>query len=586
MLVALSACGKLFEPDPGVSAPSPDAGAGATTGRAPASFECDPAAPPKPDGLRRLTMTQYTNTVRDLVHWALPDPAAADAVIAAARLEELPRDRREPVPEDVHGSYRRLDQALEQTHVDGFYRASATLAEGLTLPEHLPSVIGSCAGSSAPASDEQCVVEFIRRFGARALRRPLDPQELSFYRSVYGPDPKPSAAAFADVIQVMLNSAQFLYFVEQGGEAVAGRPGVYRLTPHELASRLSYHFWQTLPDAELWETAENGSLLVESVYERQVERLWLDPRTRRTMVEFFSDWLKVEDLPALHERNRDPVYAAFAGDDLPTPELRQHLIDEVLDMLAHYTWTEPGGVKELFQSELSFAKTADLAAIYGAPVWDGSSAPPRMPAGQRPGLLTRALFLATGSANTRPIMKGVFLRRHMLCDPIPPPPAGVNAMPPELRPGMTTRQVVEELTEQPDTQCKGCHGNLINPLGFALEGFDALGRFRTEQTLFDRQGIVVERLTVDTRSVPRITPSDQRESAGPADLARLMLESGKLEACLARNYFRFTFGRWEDLVRDGCVLERLRSKLVESGRLAEMLRETALAPEFRQRQFD
>jgi hypothetical protein len=183
-------------------------------------------------------------------------------------------------------------------------------------------------------------------------------------------------------------------------------------------------------------------------------------------------------------------------------------------------------------------------------------------------------------------MKGVFLRRNLLCDQIPPPPAGVNAMPPELRPGMTTRQVVEELTEQPDTQCRGCHANLINPLGFAFEGFDALGRFRTEQTLFDRQGNLLESLAVDTRSVPRITPSDQRESAGPADLVRLMLESGKLEACLARNYFRFTFGRWEDPVRDGCVLERLRGKLVQSGRLAEMLRETALAPEFRQRQFD
>jgi hypothetical protein len=584
--LALSACEKSFEPDAGVRAASPDAGDAATTGQTPASFQCDPAARPRPDGLRRLTMTQYANTVKDLVHWALPDSAAADAVIAGARLEELPRDRREPVPEDVHGSYRRLDQALEQAHVDGFYRASAALAAGLTRPEHLPIVIGSCAGNGATASDEKCVVEFIQRFGARALRRPLDAQELSFYRSVYGPDPKPSAAAFADVIQVMLNSAQFLYFVEQGGEAVAGRPGVYTLTAHELASRLSYHFWQTLPDAELWETAEDGSLLAESAYERQVERLWRDPRTLRTMVEFFSDWLKVENLPALHERNRDPVYAAFAGEDLPSPELRQHLIDEMLDMLAHYTWTEPGGVKELFQSELSFAKTADVAAIYGTSMWDGSSAPPRMPAGQRPGILTRAVFLATGSANTRPIMKGVFLRRHMLCDQIPPPPAGVNAMPPELRPGMTTRQVVEELTEQPDTQCNGCHGRLINPLGFALEGFDALGRFRTAQALFDRQGNLLESLAVDTRSVPRVTPSDERPSAGPADLVRLMLESGKLEACIARNYFRFTFGRWEDPVRDGCVLERLRSRLVESGRLADMLKEAALAPEFRQRAFD
>jgi hypothetical protein len=174
----------------------------------------------------------------------------------------------------------------------------------------------------------------------------------------------------------------------------------------------------------------------------------------------------------------------------------------------------------------------------------------------------------------------------MLCDQIPPPPSGVNAMPPELRPGMTTRQVVEELTEQPDTQCAGCHAASINPLGFALEGFDALGRFRTEQRLFDTQGTLLGVLPVDTRSVPRATPDDLRESTGPADLMRMLLESGKLEACLSRNYFRFTSGRWEDTLRDGCVLERLRTRLLETGRISELLKEVALTPEFKQRSFD
>ena len=183
-------------------------------------------------------------------------------------------------------------------------------------------------------------------------------------------------------------------------------------------------------------------------------------------------------------------------------------------------------------------------------------------------------------------MKGVFLRRRMLCDDLAPPPAGVNAMPPELRPDMTTRQAVEQLTEQPDTQCAGCHATQINPLGFAFEGFDALGRVRTEQRLFDSRGNLLGTLTIDTRSVPRVTPDDARESKGAADLMRLMLESEKLEACLARNYFRFVFGRWEDASRDGCVLERLRTRLLDTGRIGEMLKEAALTPEFRQRPFD
>ena len=278
-------------------------------------------------------MTQYRNTVRDLVHWALRDRAAADAVISGARLDDLPRDRREPVPEDLHGSYRRLDQALEQIHVDGVYRVGTSLAAALTEPARLAAVAGACATDDDAANDETCLTAFIQRFGARVLRRPPDTDEMAFYRSVYGADTKALPAAYADVIAVMLNSAPFLYFVEQGEQEVVGKPGVYELSSYELASRLSYHFWQTLPDDELWEIAKDGSLLEPSVYLRQVERLSADARARATMAEFFSDWLRVEDLPPLDANNENPLFAAFAAGDLPDPALRQDMIDEVLDLV-------------------------------------------------------------------------------------------------------------------------------------------------------------------------------------------------------------------------------------------------------------
>jgi hypothetical protein len=245
-------------------------------------------------------------------------------------------------------------------------------------------------------------------------------------------------------------------------------------------------------------------------------------------------------------------------------------------MVAHYTWDEPAGIAALLTSERSFARTTDLAEIYGVAPWDGAGEPPLLPPGERPGLLTRAAFLATGSASTRPIKKGVVVRRRLLCDELPPPPANVNAMPPALRDDMTTRQVVEQLTEQPGTACAGCHSALINPLGFAFEGFDGLGRARSLEN----------GMPIDTRSVPRVVPSDETVSTGPADLIQLMLDSGKLEACLARQYARFTLGRMEDVSRDAALIERLRARLVETARLRDMLREVALAPELRERSFD
>jgi hypothetical protein len=549
------------------SAPAPPASAAHD-----ARFACDPSASSEPEALRRLTMTQYANTLHDLARWAVGDGNDAATLVASAGLDALPRDRR-------------LDQALDQLHVDTTYRVAAALATGLTEAPRLGRVAGACAVDADPDNDDSCLSSFLQRFGARALRRPLDAGDETFYRAVYGSDPTASAAAYADVITVLLSAPELLYFVEHGEGEPLAEAETYALSPHELASRLSYHFWQTLPDEELWQAAEDRSLLEPDVLARQVERLMGDPRTRTTLNELFAEILQLDALPALDAHLGDPVFVAFAGSDLPGPELRGHAIDEALAMLSYFTWTAPSGVEALLTSDLSFARGEDLAQLYGVAPWDGSSAPPALAAGTRPGLLTRAWLLASGSASTRPIKRGVFVRRQLLCDELPPPPVNVAALLPEPRTDMTTRQSLEALTEQPGTACAGCHATSINPLGFAFEGFDALARARTEQRLFEDDGRATGALPIDTRSVPRVSADDTSVSSGPTDLARLMLDSGKVEACLARHYFRFAFGRQEDLTVDGCALERLRARLVESGRIRDMLAAVASLPELGYRRF-
>ncbi|MEA2700565.1 MAG: hypothetical protein QOI66_4836, partial [Myxococcales bacterium] len=386
------------------------------------------------------------------------------------------------------------------------------------------------------------------------------------------------------------------YFVEQGDTPVAGQPGVFEVSTFELASRLSYQFWETMPDDPLWQAASDGTLRQPEVYARQVDRIYNDPRTETTLSRFVADWLKVDDLPPLDAHNQDPTFRTFAGPNLPSPALRQQMIDDATAMVGYYAFTRPGSMSDLLTSEWSFNKGAELAKIYGVGAWDGVSAPPAFAAGQRPGLLTRALFLTSGSANTRPIHKGAFLRRRILCDDLPPPPPGVSAVPPQLSPQMTTREVVEQLTEAPGTVCVGCHGAVINALGFATENFDALGRSRMAQRLFDAAGNEVGQRPVDTHSIPAVTSGDTTASSGAGDLGRLILESGKAEACLARNYFRFTFARWEDVTTDGCTLEDLRVRLDSAGggnggnagkggTLGALLKEVALSPQFRRRAF-
>ena len=183
-------------------------------------------------------------------------------------------------------------------------------------------------------------------------------------------------------------------------------------------------------------------------------------------------------------------------------------------------------------------------------------------------------------------MKGLFVRKYILCDSIPPPPPGANAKPPELQPGMTTRETVEALTQMPGTICNGCHATLLNPLGFATEGFDSLGRQRTAQRFFDAQGNAIGEKPVDTRTAPHVLSDSETEAAGPLELMQQVVASGKVEACLSRNFFRYTFARWEDLATDGCALETMRQSLLNGGSVVDLVMAATLDGTFKQRAFE
>ena len=546
---------------------------------APIEFECDESLVVESPAWRRLTRVQYENTVRDLLDYALGDSMQALEVYASlgSLLDSLPNDERPKLEEDLHGTYRRLDQGVAQSHVDNWYAVAGRVAEQLTASGRLESVIGACGVEDSETPD--CVRSLVEDLGARVFRRPLSDEEVDFFVGFYGDTSVADPVAYADVIAGLLNAPQFLYIVEHGSDE-AGQGPVFDLDAFELASRLSYHFWNTMPDDQLWQSALDGSLLMPEVYEAEVERLFADARSQAALEEFYREWLKLENLPRLDQANDVPVFQAFAGAELPSSVLHESMNQEVIDLLSHLSFDQKVGFEELLTTQLIQPGTAELAALYGV---EPVTAPMAAPEGDRPGLLTRAAFLATGSANTRPIMKGVFIRENILCDHIPSPPADAAAVIPELSPELSTREVVEALTEQPGTVCANCHTALINPLGFATENYDALGRARTEQRLFDEAGEEVGSTPVDTSTTPQVTNADETSVEGAEGLMNLILESGKGHACLARHYFRFSFGRWEHVVNDGCALEQLRSALAEGGSLVSMLREVALAPSFRQR---
>lgn len=564
-------------------------GGGAATGAGPAGggqaqafeptrFTCDAQQAPAALPLRRLSRRQFVNVVNELVSRAGLVDADRLAVSNAVRddLSPFPEDRVVGVPGETHGGFSRLDQALQQGHIDASYNLAVALGVELTATAaRRRALVGACATDTSTANDAQCLRDFITRFGRLVHRRPLTAEDVTFYSSVAGTTPV-DAAVVADVIALLLTSPHFLYHVEEGDPAGSGPSA---LDAYALASRLSFHFWATMPDDALLAAAADGTLLTEAGYRAQVERLFADPRTDAALDDFFGQWWRVDELPPLDTRLGTPVYDAFADRDIPTSTLHTEMNAEVLELARDVT-RRSAPLAELLTSRRFFARTDALARLYRQPRWDGVGTPPDFVQPERHGLLTRAAFLSTGSANTRPVMKGFRVRNALLCTKLPPPPPGAGATPLPLAPDLTTREVVETITESSAT-CSGCHQGLLNPLGFVTENFDALGRARVTQRLYSEAGATLLDKPVSTRAAPNVAGhTDVIDDAG--ELHALMLE-GEFQTCFARQYFRFTFQRVEDDTRDGCLLKALQEDALAGKPVAEVLKAAALAPEFKQR---
>jgi hypothetical protein len=538
-------------------------------------FACDEAQVPDALPLRRLSYSQYRNTILDLIELSVPSEASAIQSELTPALDELPRDLRQG-PDPTFARFDRLDQTVQQRLVDEEYAVALAVSEALTrTTSRLTEFVGECAEE---ASDDECLDAFVERFGERVQRRSLADEDIAFYRRAVGEVPY-QAQDYADVAALLLTSPYALYAVEHGEEEGSGE--LVALSANELAARLSYQFWQTLPDAELFEAARSGALLTEEGYAAELDRIVDDPRAARGLGEFIGQWLENPLLDEFDQRLGEPVYDAFLNGFAVSGELKERMQAEVVDAALYYT--EAGGsFADFFGSDRSFAKSDDLANIYGTSVWDGGE-PPAFVDPEREGLLARAALLATGLSDTRPIIKGVLIRKAILCEDIPPPPAEVaNEPPPAAGAGSSTREAVEAKTGS--GICVSCHSQL-NGLGFATENFDALGRLRSEQPLFDEEGEPAGSAAVDTNSVPQVEAEDLTESAGVSDLNRLILESDKPYACFARQYFRFTFSRVENNTKDGCALASLKDDLVSNRSLRDVFRVIALEQSFKERAF-
>ena len=547
----------------------------------------DPAVvgSPSESTLLRLSKQQHQKTLANLLENFLDNEAPAVLQALDPVYSIIPDDPADlNIPGLVGSSYSRMSQTVGELHVRGYFEVARTVADAVAFDSsRRTALFGDCI-DAAGDDHSSCVDSFLDTFGLWVMRRPLTLEERTFLLdTVFADDGSNYAASpesLHDLLVALLVSPNFLYFVNTNGEEIG--EGRFELDPYELASRLSYHFWDSMPDQALFDAAADGRLMTDNGYADQVARLYADPRTDETFEKFIFEWL------ALYKTG-DP-FGGVTSDDIRkmtfiegydvAPALRENMVQEVLDMAEYYR--QSGTFLDLFTSNESFAKTSDLAAIYGAPVWDGDGIPEPLPNPERLGILGRAALLSSATVATHPILRGVRIREDLMCDVLGEPPDNVNTTQQDLESVATTRQRIDNLTSP--GSCAGCH-TFINGLGFPLEAFDSLGRFRADEMFIDIEGNVTM-LPLDLESTPFINGTqDTTTVLGPAELVETVIASGKLEECFARHYVRFTLGLLADPAFGGDpgTIGAI-ARLTQSGApLADVFKEIAYLPAFKQR---
>jgi len=431
-------------------------------------------------------------------------------------------------------------------------------------PLRKPTIERAAAFRQQLVDAEPAHVDAVLELASRAWRHPLSSDDSEDLRALYT-RLRAEGVAHDDSVRLLIArifaSPSFLYRPETAPPGDQSGP----VTDHELATRLSYFLWSSLPDAELRRLADAGQLHDTEILTAQTERMLKDTRIERLATEFGCQWLQVYDFDR-DDGKSDRHFPEFK-------ELRGDMHQEVVRYFTHL-FQENRPVTEIFSSDYTFAN-GRLAAFYN---FTGVNLPETewrkvesTGSWGRGGILTQAATLAknSGASRTSPILRGNWVSEVLLGDRLPRPPKDVPPLPDEQPAAdVTVRQLIEQHTS--DERCARCHVR-IDPFGFALEGFDGIGRRRPESPA----------LVTETSS--RL--ANGKEIIGIQGLTRYLL-ADRQDAVLrqfCRKLLGYALGRSVQLSDEPLITEMGAQLKKSEFRVATAVRTIVLSRQFRER---
>jgi hypothetical protein len=488
--------------------PDPDPGSGASggsgprtgTGGAPGGGGGPTAESPGRTPLRRLTHTEYNNTIRDLLGLR-EDFAGAFAG-----------------DEDAGGFASNTASPVSEDQADQYHVAADAIAT-----KAITAGVAKLAPCAPPAgAGDACADQFVRGFGRRAFRRPLTTEEITRYKQVFtaGGGAADFAGGIQLVITAMLESPNFLYLPERGDKKAAEKDAL-PLDPYETAARLSYFLIASTPDDALSAAADAGELRTPEQVLAQGKRLLASDRARDSMVSFFLQWLEIGDLG---QSTKDPkMFPQY------TPDVVAAMTAELQSFSSRVTLEGDGKLATLLTAGYSYPPAA-LGPVYGVTGANGT-AQVAFPKGQRAGLLTLAgvMSLYAHEDQTRPVGRGFLIADKLLCTTPPAPPDNVPALPP-VSANVTTRERLEQ--HRKDPACAACHA-AFDGYGLTFEIYDAIGRYRSTES-----GKAVD-------ATGKGLPGGLTDVKDATELLPQLAQSKDVRDCLVKQWFRYAFGRVE-----------------------------------------
>lgn len=522
--------------DAGATDGPTDDGSGGSDNPEPPALTCDTVGS---QPLRRLSSEQYWQVIDTLLPAPLAQEAHAVGLFPTTQIDD---------GFSTFASANRVSSG-ESVRIEDNADQIATLFRE-DIQTYAPMLVPCIGDSLDAATVDGCMPTFIEDFATRAFRRAPTEAEVGLVQELYAQvrDDDGVEEALTAVLQFFLQAPAVLYVTEVG--IPTADPSVVALSGHEIATRLSLLFLDGLPDDALLAAAEDGSLLTREGVEAQARRLAAQAEVSRSMTTFHHEWLRgfaLEGAERNHPLWDEDVAAAMAV------ELRE---------FGRWFIEDTDGTFRTLMATDAFPSDGRLNAIYNA--GDPMLSPRR-------GLLTTAAAMAAAAHSdaTSLVHRGAFIRRHVLCLPVPAFPGDVDV---EGTLGdygdlPTARERMEPLMLEPS--CAGCHTG-FNPLGFPFEAYDWVGAHRTEEN----------GATIDT-SVEVDLAVFAGSFANASELVVALADSELAQDCYATHWFRYALGRLET-EEDTCSLDDVRAAFTASeGDVRELLVAIAVSDAFR-----